>query len=140
MSVGTAVLAFRRFSTVTASSAAPSRHRLLVLHGYGIDTRGYEQIEKFGTQTLADYNTAIQAWARQHAINVTAVQSNDAAHCCSLLASARATGFGGSSHCSIATAAAVSPHCVQPLCVTSAPTESMLSLKCAHRSWGVLAV
>ena len=71
---GVAALALRR-SVAAASATAHARGiatavgggpmRLLVLHGHGVDRRGYEQIEKFGTLTMADYNAEIRKWGNK---------------------------------------------------------------------------
>ena len=52
-------LMVRRFR---AAAAAPSL-KFLVLHGLGMDKRGYVDTHLFGTTTLAQYNERIQAWA-----------------------------------------------------------------------------
>jgi hypothetical protein len=52
-------------STGEAAGAvdAPARLKFLVLHGLGMDRRGYVDVDKWGTTTLAQYNEFIQAWA-----------------------------------------------------------------------------
>ena len=48
-----------------ASAPTPKAKKLLVIHGLGLDKRGYVEVEKFGTTTLADYNAAIDRWSAE---------------------------------------------------------------------------
>lgn len=47
------------------SGEAPECLKFLVLHGLGMDKRGYVDVDKWGTTTLAQYNEFIQAWAHK---------------------------------------------------------------------------
>lgn len=59
----------RRLSTKTTKSS-----KYLVLHGLNLDKRGYVEIEKFGTMTLAQYNDTIREWSVKVTKGVTMVQ------------------------------------------------------------------
>lgn len=63
-----ALIRLRAKPSIAASPslAAPApRLRLLVIHGLGMDKRGYVDVDKWGTTTLAQYNEAIMAWAER---------------------------------------------------------------------------
>ena len=47
----------------SASKPVKLSGRLLVIHGLNMDKRGYVEVEKWGTTTLAQYNEQILAWA-----------------------------------------------------------------------------
>jgi 3-dehydroquinate dehydratase len=87
----------------------------LVIHGLGLDKRGFVETEKFGTTTLAEYNNMIADWGYavrwmhvstpprlhlrlqvvQNSVAVETWQSNDAKEVCEKLLRAQASGFSG---------------------------------------------
>lgn len=84
--------------TTAAGALAPADRvpkRLLVLHGYGMDKRGYEHVERFGTTTLAGYDARINAFAGEIGVSVTITQSNVQAVLAALVKTAKADGYDG---------------------------------------------
>ena len=53
---------------------------MLVVHGAGMNMRGKSQIERFGPQTLEDYDRAITEYAQELGIEVEIFHSNVEGH------------------------------------------------------------
>ncbi len=51
-------------ATIAMRPAVRQPLKFLVVHGFGMDKRGFVDIERFGTTTLAEYNARIAAWSR----------------------------------------------------------------------------
>ena len=54
--------------------------RMLVVHGAGMNMRGKAQVERFGPQTLEDYDRAINRYADELGVEVEIFHSNVEGH------------------------------------------------------------
>jgi 3-dehydroquinate dehydratase II len=66
--------------------------RVLVIHGKGMEMRGKEKIEIFGTMTLPEYDEHIRRYAKELGIEVEIFHSNVEAEVVSKIGEARTSG------------------------------------------------
>jgi len=85
----------RSLSVAVPVARVMKPQRFLVIHGLGMDKRGYVDVDKWGTTTLAQYNERIQAWADTAGATVTMVQTNELDEIKRLFSTCAAAGHTG---------------------------------------------